>query len=197
MRRGFKSWCERVAAEYRRSLGLGLTEALDPRALAVELNVRVLTPEDLPHLPHSSLKQLTETGSDSWSAVTIFQSGIRLVILNSGHSLSRQTNSLSHELAHLILNHRSDDAEISLEGVLFRSSFDKEQEEEADWLAACLLVPREGLLQLFWRTKSPRILAERFGVSPALIKWRLRMTGVTRQVAHAATVRRRTAKRMR
>ena len=103
MRRGFKAWCERTANEYRQVLGVSLEEALDPRAFAVFLHVRVVTPQDIPGFSCTSLKQLTVTDPESWSAITISQSGINLVILNSSQSLTRQANSLVHELAHLVL----------------------------------------------------------------------------------------------
>ena len=58
MRRGFKSWCERVAAEYREALGVPMAAALDPRALAEHLNVRVLMPENVPGVAPVNLRQL-------------------------------------------------------------------------------------------------------------------------------------------
>lgn len=182
MRRGFKAWCERAAGEYRQTLGIPPERELDAQALAASLHVRVVTPEDLPGLSAASITQLTVTEPDSWSAVTISQRDVKLVILNSGQSARRRTNSLCHELAHIILNHRSDDTQLSREGFLFRASFNSEQEEEADWLAGCLLVPAEGLLRAYRRMSSPEQLAERFGVSRALIDWRLRMTGVRKRV---------------
>ena len=163
--------------------------ALDRRRLAEYLNVRVLRPEDVPNVAPASLRQLRGAGQDSWSAVTISQSGLTLVILNSGHPLTRQANSLAHELAHIILNHTSDDTDMSREGFLFRNRFDEEQEDEANWLAGCLLLPREGLLHAYWRQRSPAALAQHFGVSQKLVTWRLRMTGIARQAARAAGIR--------
>ena len=182
MRRGFKAWCERTSAEYRQALGVSSEEALDPRAFAAFLRVRVVTPQDFPILSHKSLKQLTVTDPDSWSAITISQRGINLVILNSSQPVTRQTNSLVHELAHIILNHKADDAQVSAEGILFRAQFNKEQEDEAAWLAGCLLVPAEGLFDAYRQTPTPRLLAEQFGVSVPLLEWRLRMTGVQRRL---------------
>ena len=193
MRRGFKSWCERAAAEYREALGVPMAAALDPHALAEHLSVRVVLPEDVPGVAPANLMRLRgATGRASWSGVTISQGGVRLVILNSGHPGTRQANSLAHELAHIILNHTSDDVQVSQEGFLFRNRFDKGQEEEADWLAGCLLVPREGLLRAYWRKRSPAALAQHFGVSQKLLDWRLRMTGITR-LARRATTRHATA----
>ena len=185
MRRGFKAWCERTAAEYREALGVSPEEPLDPRAFAAFLGVRVVTPQDFPGLSRKALKQLTVTDPDSWSAVTISQRGIHLVILNSSQPLTRQANSLVHELAHIVLNHKTDDAQVSAEGILFRAQFNKEQEDEAAWLAGCLLVPAEGLLDVYRRVRVPRLLAQEFGVSQPLVAWRLRMTGVQKRLGRA------------
>ena len=185
MRRGFKAWCERTAGEYRQVLGVAPSRPLDPRCLADHLGVRVATPEDIPTLSDVARRQLVEIDPGSWSAVTIALGDARLVILNSGHSEARQRSSLAHELAHLILNHPTDRTQLSHEGLLFRGTFDREQEEEANWLGGCLLVPRDGLLKARLRLSDEDALATRFGVSADMIAWRLRTTGVLRQVRWA------------
>lgn len=182
MRRGFKAWCERTASDYRHTLGVAPSGALDPRRLADHLGVRVATPEDIPTLSDTARRQLVEVDPGSWSAVTIALGDAQLVILNSGQSKARQRSSLAHELAHLILNHATDQTQLSHEGLLFRGTFDSEQEEEANWLGGCLLVPRNGLLKARLRTPDEHSLATRFGVSTDMIAWRLQTTGVLRQV---------------
>ena len=182
MRRGFKAWCERTSHEYRSSLGVSPTDPLDPRRLANLLGVRVTTPEAIPGLSRETVSQLTSVDRESWSAVAISHNGKRLVVLNSGQSRARRTSSLAHELAHIVLNHTTDQAVLSDEGFLFRGSYDAAQEEEADWLAACLLVLRDGLLVAGRRSVDHPYLAVRFGVSRDMIAWRLRMTGVSRQL---------------
>lgn len=182
MRRGFKAWCERTSTEYRQILGILLTEPLEPRVLAEYVGVRLAVPQDIPGLSRSSLKQLTVDGADSWSAVTLTHEGVVLIIVNSGQSPRRQANSVCHELAHVILNHKPDDTQVSQQGFLFRARFNAEQEEEADWLAGCLLVPAEGLIQTYRRSRSIPLLADHFGVSQDLITWRVRMTGARKRV---------------
>ena len=182
MRRGFKAWCERTANGYRQTLGVAPCGPLNPRLLADHLGVRVATPEDITTLSDTARRQLVKVDPDSWSAVTIARDDVRLVILNSGHSEARQRSSLAHELAHLILNHATDRTQLSNEGLLFRGAFDREQEDEATWLGGCLLVPRDGLLQARLRTSDEHALAAKFAVSTDLIAWRLRMTGVLRQL---------------
>lgn len=182
MRRGFKAWCERTSRDYRRSLGVPLADPLDPRRLAGLVHVRVTTPERIPGLSGAAVFQLTKADRDSWSAVTISYNRKRLVVLNSGHSQARQTSSLTHELAHIILNHTTDRTVLSDEGFLFRGSYDGSQEEEATWLAGCLLAPRDGLLAAGRRHSDRGYLATRFGVSRDMIAWRLRVTGVSTQL---------------
>ena len=182
MRRGFKAWSERTSVEYRQALGIPLAVALDTYRLADLLGVRVTTAESIPTLSKESLHQLTVEDSESWSAVTLSWGDRRLAILNSGHSPARQTSSLAHELSHVILNHSSDSTRLSEEGLLFRACYDKEQEDEADWLAGCLLVPRDGLMEAYRKTQSNARLAGWFGVSGKMITWRLRKTGVLRQL---------------
>lgn len=189
MRRGFKAWCERTSTEYREALGIPQTGPLDPRTLATLLEVRVTTPERVPALSEASLHQLTVADPESWSAVTLSDGGRRLVILNSGHSMVRQKSSLTHELAHIILNHSTDLAQLSEEGFLLRNTCDKAQEQEADWFSGCLLVPRDGLLEACRATRSVPGLAARFQVSSDMVTWRLQVTGVLRQVRRFQALR--------
>ena len=191
MRRGFKSWCENASSEYRSHLGLGLGDQLDPHDLADHLGVLIWTPNDVPGLSIRSIEQLTKVDPSSWSAVTVAAGGRNLVVLNSAHAPTRQRNSLAHELAHVILNHRPATTSVTEKGFLFRDHYDTEQEDEADWLAGALLLPREGLLSVYRRTSSSEVIGCIFGVSTKLVDWRLRMTGILVQARRAGRWRRR------
>jgi len=189
VRRGFKAWCENTVEEFRDALDIPLDQPFDPDALAAHLDVVVWRPEDVPELSVESLHQLTLHDPDSWSAVTLSVSGTHVTIVNSAHANTRQRSSLSHELAHLILDHAPGRIDISPAGHLLLNSFEKEQEEEADWLSAALLVPREGLRQQYRSTQDVASLANHFDVSVELLQWRLRMTGVSVQARRAASRR--------
>ena len=80
---------------------------------------------------------------------------------------------------------------MSADGYLLLSSFEREQEDEAGWLAGALLVPRGGLVMAYARTKDATLLAREFQVSEALLLWRLRHTGVALQARRAQANRRR------
>lgn len=52
--------------------------------------------------------------------------------------------------------------------MLLLSDYSDEQEQEADWFGAALLLPREGLVRLRAAQKSPTEIAAHYGVSEAL-----------------------------
>lgn len=180
--RGFKSWCERRAVELRKELGLKQYEKLDPNNLAARMNVRVWVVEQVPGLSDKSKEDLlTDPGSSLWSAITLVDGTKRLIILNSSHSLARRANDLMHELAHMILGHSPSLMEISEGGIPLRSNRDKKQEQEADWLGACLLLPRPALVTIMRGNSDLDEAATRYGVSKAMLNYRLAVTGVNAQ----------------
>lgn len=190
MRHGFKAWCETTAEQHRNVLGLQPEDPLDPWALAEHLGVTVWAPADLASLKHEYLEQLTVNDKDSWSAVTLKSSDYILTIINSAHATTRQRSSLCHELSHLILDHEPGRIDLSPDGYLLLSSFEREQEDEADWLSGTLLVPRAGLKRLYRSYNNPQVLARHFGVSRDMLNWRLRMTGVATQARRARNLTR-------
>jgi Zn-dependent peptidase ImmA (M78 family) len=94
-----------------------------------------------------------------------------------------------HELAHIQLKHTPARVEVSKLGVLLLSDYSDEQEQEADWHAAALLLPRDGLIQMRARSDSASQIAAHYGVSESLCEWRLRMTGADVQIRRARTRR--------
>lgn len=186
LRRGFKSWCETTSVNYRNALGIDLDQALDPKQLASYLGILVWRPEDVPGLSEEKLRQLTVKDPDGWDAVTLLVNGSRLTIINSADPQTRQNNSVAHELAHIILDHKPGRIDVSEQGLLLLNTFDKEQEEEANWLAGAILVPREGLLMVYRQLRNAAATARQFEVSSKLVNWRLRMTGVLAQMQRAA-----------
>lgn len=182
MRRGFKARCEETARRYRKRLGVSPEEALPYRRLADELDVILWTPADVPDLDAGTVRELSMTDAAGWSAVTVTLDGRHVVVVNSAQDARRIPNSIVHELAHIILGHSAARVDISEDGHLWLSTHSLEQESEADWLAATLLLPRDGLLPWFARRRDIGAIADRFKVSRELVRWRLNTTGVVRQV---------------
>ena len=181
MRHGFKAQSERCAASARTALGLKPNAPLDPWEYAKHLKVTVLDFETL-SLSKQAKSQLTIHDPDSWSAMTLQLDGKFSIVLNPRHALTRQRSDLMHELAHIELRHSPARVEVSESGLLLLSDYSDEQEQEADWFGAALLLPREGLVRLRAARKSPAEIAAHYGVSEALCQWRLRTTGVETQM---------------
>ncbi|MDY6948403.1 MAG: ImmA/IrrE family metallo-endopeptidase [Pseudomonadota bacterium] len=181
MRRGFKALTERNAVAARQALGLEPLARLDAFQYAKHLNVHVTEPKAL-GLSQASLHQLLVEDSDSWSALTLQDQGVSMIVINSAHADTRQQADVMHELAHIELGHAAARVDVSKSGVLLLSEYSDEQEQEADWHAAAFLVPRDGILQMRSRQASTSEIASYYGVSEALCEWRIRMTGVDVQM---------------
>ena len=143
MRRGFKAQAERKAATARADLGLAPNAPIDPWAYAAHLGVRVLNFAKL-DLPKREASQLTVVDGDSWSAMSLQLDGAFAIVVNPSHAVQRQRNDLMHELAHIELQHAPARVEVSETGLLLLSDYSHDQEQEADWLAGALLLPRDG-----------------------------------------------------
>jgi IrrE N-terminal-like domain len=181
--RGFKAWCERTAQEMRRVVDVRPSDPLDPAQLAPKLGIEVRTARDVLGLSDESSKVLFEDDSNGWSALTICVGARRRVILNPTHSPGRQASDLMHELSHLILNHNPNGVGISQEGLLLMDQYDRKQEAEADWLAGCLLLPRDALVSIKKRFLDLDSAARAYGVSRAMLRYRFDITGVNYQFA--------------
>ena len=167
---------------------LSTPDALCPWELAEHLGIIVLDFDELP-IPANDVHQLTHMDSSSWSGLTLKAHGLSGVVLNPTHTKPRQRNDLMHEVAHIHLGHVPNRVDTTADGLLLVSDFSRDQEEEADWLAAALLVPREAL---FWCRKAGHSVAQictKYGISRPLCEWRLRMTGVDRQMANSKAKR--------
>lgn len=180
-RRGFKSWCESVALQYRSVLGLQPTDRLSSPRLAAHLGVRVLAIEAVPGLPRGALTQLTKRDPASWSAVMLTHRNVNVVVMNTTHSPGRQSSSLAHECSHIILNHKPAQA-MQSSGGIFISSYSRQQEDEADWLGGTLLLPRVALLRIAQQGLKYREHAREYCVSEDLLRMRLDRTGVNLQM---------------
>jgi Zn-dependent peptidase ImmA (M78 family) len=184
VRHGFKAQSERSAASARTALGLKPNAPFDPWEYAKHLNVTVLDFEML-SLSKQAKSQLTVHDPDSWSAMTLQVDGKFSIVLHPRHLPTRQRSDLMHELAHIELRHSPVRVEVSESGLLLLSDYSDEQEQEADWFGAALLLPREGLVRLRSTPKSPAEIAAYYGVSEPLCLWRLRTTGVETQMRRA------------
>lgn len=162
-------------------MGLGPMEKLDPWALADKMGALVFGADEL-DMPVDHAAQLLKRDPDSWSGMTLVEDDILVIVLNSSHHRRRQCSTLMHELAHAILDHTPASVQISDAGMVLLSDYSDDQEEEADWLGAALLLPQAALLHHRSAGLSVPDIARLFGVSDDLCHWRCRMTGVEKRL---------------
>ncbi|MBT4384420.1 ImmA/IrrE family metallo-endopeptidase [Candidatus Peregrinibacteria bacterium] len=100
----------------------------------------------------------------------------KTIFVNSEDAPQRQIFTVAHELGHYVLQHPAD-----AYGVLLRlaTPIDKDPlEQEANCFAASLLVPEHMLKEIVKKypslMKDHKALAQFFGVSPVVIKYRFR-----------------------
>ncbi|NTF88902.1 ImmA/IrrE family metallo-endopeptidase [Agrobacterium rhizogenes] len=182
MRRGFKTQAEKISQSLREKLNLTVRDKIDPKGFLESLGFLVWTPSDVPGIDPSHLAQLTVHDPDSWSGITIREGGATAIVVNSTHPRTRQANTLMHEWAHIELRHKPNRVDRSDAGLLLLSDYPPDFEEEADWLAGAVLMPRDGLVHFRGSGMSIDDIAGQYGVSLELANWRLRMTGVDKQV---------------
>ena len=180
MERGFKTRCEEMARSLRAELGLDSTAPLRPDHLAAYLGVAVWSVKDL-GLDENDLQQLVVEDPDSWSAITVSSSNREAIVVNPNHRGGRYSSDVMHELAHLLLGHQPSTMFFAADGDMALRGHDSLAEEEANWLAAALLLPRDALVRARWRRVSCQEICERYGVSKQMLAFRTRVTGIDRQ----------------
>ena len=181
MQRGFKSRCEEMSNSLRAELGLREVDPLLPAQLASYLDVFIWPVTEL-ELDEDDMCQLLEVDSDSWSAITVSAAGREAVITNPRHRSGRLSSDVMHELSHLLLGHDPTTLYIIGEEGLALREFDQPKEQEADWLAGALLLPRGALFAIANGGADYDTVWHTYGVSRQMLEFRLRMTGVQRQM---------------
>lgn len=184
-RRGFKTEANSYARDMRSELGIEPHGSLCPWRLVEHLGYIVIKLSDFAEAEPNAVAYFTSgSGQAEFSAVTLPNEGASWIIHNDSHSLSRQAANLAHEAAHGLLCHQAAPL-TDARGVRI---FDREQENEANWLGPALLVSEESALYIAEQRLMHTIACERYGVSLDLLQMRLRVTA-----AHTRVARRRAA----
>ncbi len=186
MRRGFKTEAERLADRTRTELGLPPHAHMPIRDLAKHLDIEIHPADQL--VDRTDLEELDELQPGAFSAATFHLPGGRTVIVSNPLSEIGRTNSdIAHEIAHVLLDHEIREIQ-QLAGHTFFTC-NPEQEEEANWLAGCLLLPRPLLLREAYADSTPDMISEKHQVSVPMARYRLNASGVLLQVQRARTGR--------
>ena len=190
MQRGFKTKAESLACDLRAELGLPPFAPLSGKRLVSHLKVCLIHPAEIPDMPVDLLHRVLNGGSEHWSAITFYDCTARpFIIHNPNHAPPRQESDLMHESAHILCKHPPAKI-VSLGGFAMRT-YNSNHEDEAAWLGGCLQIPRVGLLWAIKRNMSDEELAQHFGASLEMARFRRRTTGVDSQLLHAKSYRRR------
>jgi hypothetical protein len=178
MRRGFKAEAERVASSVRTEMGKRATERLDALDLANHLGAQVRRADEL--TAFSKLEALEALQPGAFSACTFTLGSQRIIVYSPLASAGRTQSDVSHEAAHIILQHTVSEVR-TIGGVTFFTC-DPDEEQEANWLAGCLLLPRPLLVAATRKGMSAAEIAAAYNVSEPMATFRIRATGVARQV---------------
>ncbi len=179
--RGFKSRAENMSLQIRRELQLTKTDPLACEVFAEHLGVLLWKPSDIAGLATHVITLLLRKARDSWSAVTVSYGGIDVIIFNSSHSKARQSSDIMHELSHILLSHEPSKIILSPKVSIALRDYNEDQEDEAAWLAGCLLLPRDALLYITRNGMSEDETMEKYNVSRDLLNYRINVTGVIYQ----------------
>jgi Zn-dependent peptidase ImmA (M78 family) len=192
MRRGFKSEAERLAVSIREGLGCSDDEPAPLDRVAQEVGAKMIAADKL--VDRSRLEELEALQADAFSAATFRRSnGDRFIVYNPLHSVGRTRSNQAHEIAHIVLDHNV--RTIERIGALKFLTCDIEQEEEADWLGGCLLLPRSLLLKAAQSGMDAAQIAETYQTSEPMARFRLNTSGVLVQIGRARAAKSRRASR--
>lgn len=179
MRRGFKAEAERLAKATRAEMDLSASDPVNVFDLATHLGAEVMDAAELVDI--AKLEELEEMQPGAFSACTFAFDDRHVIVFSPLASIGRRHSDIAHELAHILLKHEMKTIE-KIGDAIFHTC-DPDEEQEANWLAGCLLLPRPLLVKEAKAGNSSRQIAEKFEVSDQMAAFRLRATGVVKQLS--------------
>jgi Zn-dependent peptidase ImmA (M78 family) len=164
----------------RNALGVPLHDPLCPCKLAGYLDYRLAKLSDFAVAQPEAVAYLrSKQGQREFSAITLNSNGMSLIVHNDAHHPGRQAANIAHELAHGLLCHPPAPL-ISANGA---RTFNREHEDEANWLGPALLISEEAAISIAQKGRPLHSVCKHYGVSLELLQMRLRVTGAIIRVA--------------
>jgi hypothetical protein len=117
----------------------------------------------------------------SWSGFVVPVEGWNVVVINSTHPVTRQHATLMEELFHIRLRHVPTKISLCPQTKLMRREYAKDIEHDAYWSAAAALVPYFTLKEMLASGMTIEAVAEFFGVSVDLVRFRMNVTKLARK----------------
>jgi Zn-dependent peptidase ImmA (M78 family) len=177
LRRGFKAEAERRAMALWSQAGSNTANALDLEVVAGLLDARIVLADTL--VPRARLEELEEVQSYAFSACTFIVRDHPVVVLNPLRPPGRQRADAAHELSHIVLRHQMRVPEKVGSFTFFTGNAD--QEDEANWLAGCLLLPRQAVLRAAHTGMNAELIASHYQTTIEMARFRLNATGAAIQ----------------
>jgi Zn-dependent peptidase ImmA (M78 family) len=168
-KRGFKADANRIALRVRDRMGLEVNDPIEPEAVCAHYEIRLIPLSEVD--PNSPF--LVDTAS--FSAVTVPCAAETAIVHNDAHHPHRQHSNICHELAHCFLGHKCTPPLMD-DGT---RKHDVGIEAEANFLAGTLLIPNEAAVYIVREGLVARA-GSIYGVSPAMLAYRLRVSGAHR-----------------
>ncbi|PSB49231.1 zinc peptidase [Cyanosarcina cf. burmensis CCALA 770] len=178
LRHGFKKEANDYAREFRAELSLAPHARLRPWMLAEHLTIPVIPLSSFGNQIPTEVRHLTTRDLKSFSAVTVFEGRRRLIVHNDAHHRHRQASNITHELSHAILQHPPTEP-FNEYGC---RNFNKDIEDEANWLGPALLISEEAALHIVKTGMSMEDASQSFGASKEVVIMRVNVTGARRRI---------------
>jgi len=177
LRHGFKTEANDHARELRAELGIEPHAPLCPWQLAEHLEILVVPLSEYHDKIPDQVDYLTKKDTKSFSAITVFDNTRRLIVHNDSHNRLRQASNVAHELSHGILQHQPDQ--------VFNECgcriFNKEYEDEANWLGPTLLISEEAALHIVRNGMILDEAVEYYQATKEVINMRINVTGARKR----------------
>lgn len=182
MRWGFKKDAKKLALEIREELGLSPYETFDPYALAHEYGIPVYPLSEFGRHEEArdAVAHFANGRAVTFSAALVPFGSKRLILDNDAHMRERRRNSVSHEMAHVLLEHVFKKVLLTADGC---RCFDKDKEDEADWLGGELLIPYDAAERAARQSWTDEQVAKHYDVSVPLARMRMNSSGARKKIS--------------
>lgn len=176
---------EALSSRLRQDLGLDLEEPFDALSLKVD-GIEKIFATQMSHLASTCYTVLDHPLCSEWSAMSVpisIEDGRWVILLNDTHSVVRQRVTYLEEFWHIMLGHKL--TKIAKVGDAFARTFEKQEEDEAFFLAASTLLPRRSIDRFLRRFTQRQIsvqdYAENMQVSVPLVEFRIKRLGLWKE----------------
>lgn len=179
--RGFKAHANRVALGLRHQMGLKVYSPIDLHQLLARLRIEVVALSQFSERRSQQVSHLMDADASGFSSLLLpLGNGARLILVNDAHSQNRQNSSIAHEIGHALLAHPVE----ALSGHFDSRRINQDLEDEAAYLAGCILIPNEAAWQIVKSGITMDSAQRHYGVSSQMLKYRLGVSGARNRMRY-------------